>query len=524
MLNVSGMHNVNVKKADNNHMIWVRHLIYITTYFLWPEFLCIKNKALMSLSGKATFILFIIISISGLSSAQNTVWTLKQCIDSSIVNNLNLRQSVNNIELNRISYKQSKNNLLPAINGNVTEGLSIGRTLDQYSGAYQTGTVWTTSGSIGFSQNLFSGLQYLNAIKQNELIFRSSKFDLEDAKFNLTISVVNAFLQVLYTGEAIKIARNQVSADSIQLQTTSDLEYVGKKTQSDLLQIRSQLTSDKYALVNASSQWKITKVNLQQLMNLPVSEAFDIDYSTPIEPNIKKLEDISSIYSQSLSFQPIIKSDALKTESADYAIRVAKGAYYPQLMLKGAVGTDYSSYAKQSSTSVNNTLENIGYLQSNPSEIVMGNIPVQTTKINNYPFGNQLGDNFNGMLSIGLSVPILNYLQVRNNVKRQQVNLSNTRLNEELAKVNLRKTLEQVYANAQNSEAQYTSANEEVEANKAAYDISVVKYKEGKMIASELILQKNAYQKALSDYLQAKYALLFNTRILDYYRGIPITY
>jgi outer membrane protein len=90
--------------------------------------------------------------------------------------------------------------------------------------------------------------------------------------------------------------------------------------------------------------------------------------------------------------------------------------------------------------------------------------------------------------------------------------------------VNLRKTIEQVYTNAENSEAQYKSANEEVEANKAAYDISVVKYKQGKMIASDLIVQQNSYIKSLSDYLQAKYGLLFNSKILDYYQGIPITF
>jgi len=478
----------------------------------------------MPQSKRGTVLLILLVFISGYISAQNVNWTLRQCIDSGIVNNLTIRQSVNTIELNRINLKQSKNNLLPAINGSLSEELSVGRMVNPVTDLYETGTVWSTGATVSLSQNLFNGLQYLNVIKQNELIHKSSKFDLEDAKFNLTISIVNAYLQVLYTSEAIKIARNQVSADSIQLQTTSDLEYVGKKTESDLLQIKSQLTSDKYTLVNATSQWKIAKVNLQQYMNIPVSENFDVDYTASIEPSEKRLENISTIFSQSLSYQPIIKSYALKTQSVDYALKVAKGAYYPQLMLKGNVGTDYSSYAKQSTTTINNTLENIGYLQGNPSDIVVGNVPAQTTKVNDYAFGNQFGDNFNGSLSLGLSIPILNYLQVRNNVKRQRVNLSNAMLSEELTKVNLRKTIEQVYVNAETSQAQYISANEEVEANKAAYEISVVKYKEGKMIASDLIVQKNAYQKALSDYLQAKYGLFFNTKILDYYKGVPITF
>jgi outer membrane protein len=474
--------------------------------------------------GKVSIILFLIIGSHGYLSAQSTPWTLKQCIDSAIFNNITILQDINTIELNRINLKQSKNNLLPSLNGSATEGLSVGRMINPITGLYETGTVWSTSAGISMSQNLFNGLQYLNSIKQNELIHRSSKYDLEDAKFNLTINIVNAYLQVLYTGEAIKIAANQVSADSTLLQTTSDMVYVGKKTESDMLTVKSQLASDKYTVVNAASQWKIAKVNLQQFINIPVSETFDVDYNTSIEPAEKKLDDINNVYSQSLSFQPIVKSYALKTESADYAVRVARGAYYPQLMLKGSVGTDYSSYATQSTTTTTSTIENIGYLQSNPTDLVEGNVPHQTTKVNNYPFGNQMGDNFNGTFSIGLTVPILNYLQVRNNVKKQQVNLNNAVLSENLTKINLRKTIEQVYTTAENSQAQYSSANEEVEANKAAYDLSVVKFNQGKMIASDLIVLKNSYQKALSDYLQAKYGLLFNTKILDYYRGIPITF
>jgi outer membrane protein len=457
----------------------------------------------------------------GYISAQNAPWTLKQCIDSAIFNNITIQQDINTIELNRINLKQSKNNLLPTINGSLSQNLSLGRLVNPITDEYETGTVWSTAGSVSVTQNLFDGLQLLNTIRQNELIHRSSKFDLEDAKFNLTINIVNAYLQVLYTSEAIKTAQNQVSADSTLLQTTSDMEYVGKKTESDMLTVKSQLASDKYTVVNTISQWKIAKVSLQQFINIPVSETFDVDYTASVDPAEKKLDDINNIYSQSLSFQPIVKSYALKTQSVDYALKVAKGAYYPQLIFKANAGTDYS---KQSSNITTSTLENIGYVQGNPSEIVVGNVSEETNGENNQHFATQLGENVNGSFSIGLTVPILNYLQVRNNVKKQRVNLDNAVLSEELTKVNLRKTIEQVYTTAENSQAQYTSANEEVEANKAAYDLSVVKFHEGKMIASDLIVQKNSYQKALSDYLQAKYGLLFNTKILDYYRGAPITF
>ena len=456
------------------------------------------------------------------SSAQKALWTLRQCIDSAIINSLTIQQSVNTIELNCIAVKQSKNNLLPAINGSLSQYLDEGQVVNPVTELYESGTVWTTSGGLSLSQNLFNGLQLLNTIKQNNLAYQSSKYDLEDAKFNLTVSIINGFLQVLYTHEAINISKNQVSADSEQLQTTMDMEFVGKKTESDVLQIKSQLSTDKYTVVNDLSLWKLSKVNLQQLINLAVTDSFEIDYGTSLVPEESIPDAIDHVYAQSLSFQPIIKSYALKTESQQYALRVAKGAYYPHLMLNGNIQTDYSSEGYNTTTS--NTLQTIGYVQSNPSEIVVSNLPQQITTERKSPFGNQLSQNINGTISVTLAIPILNYLQVRNNVKKQRVNLGNAILSEELTKVNLRKTIEQIYTNVLNSEAQYSAANEEVDANKAAYDIAVVKYKQGKMIASDLIVQLNSYLKAESDQLQAKYGLLFNTQIMDYYQGITIKF
>jgi outer membrane protein len=374
------------------------------------------------------------------------------------------------------------------------------------------------------NQNIFSGLQYLNAIKQSQLVYQASKYDLDDAKFNLTISIINAYLQVLYTHEAIAIAQNQVSSDSLQLQTVLNLVDVGKKTESDMLQIKSQMVADKYTVTNNISQWKLAKVNLQQLINIPVNETFNINYASITGPALNNLDNVSDIYAGSLAYQPIVKSYALKTQSAAYSVLIAKGAYYPQLVFKSNLGTSYSSAAKQTSTTVENTLQTIGYLQSNPSSLVLGDVPQAVTTVNNYPFGRQLADNLNANFSLTLNIPILNYLQVRNNVRRQKINLQNAELNEQITKVNLRKTIEQVFTGTENAMAQYQSANEEVEATRAAYDVASAKFDDGKIIATDLLVQKNAYIKALSDLLQAKYGLLFNRGILDYYRGTPFTF
>ena len=132
------------------------------------------------------------------SSAQKALWTLRQCIDSAIINSLTIQQSVNTIELNRIAVKQSKNNLLPAINGSLGQYLDEGQVVNPVTELYESGTVWTTSCGLSLSQNLFNGLQLLNTIKQNNLAYQSSKYDLEDAKFNLTVSIINGFFTTTF--------------------------------------------------------------------------------------------------------------------------------------------------------------------------------------------------------------------------------------------------------------------------------------------------------------------------------------
>ena len=458
------------------------------------------------------------------ANAQNKFWSLQQCIDTALANNLNVLVSANTVQLNNLNINQSKDNLLPTLNGSASEALNVGRSLNPVSYQYSTGTTWNTNFGLTGTLNLFNGLQNLNAIKQSRLNYNASKYDLEDLKYNLTLSTVNDYLQVLYANEAVKIAQQQIDALQSQLDITATFVEVGKKTESDLLQLKSQLSADKLTLVNAQSQLKTTKLNLQQLMNVAVSDSFAIQYNSDIQPEPKPLEDINSIYAQTLSFQPIVKSYQFRTESSAYGVKIAQGAYSPSLLFKGNFGTNYSTASKHTSVQYISSPQNIGYLQSNPSEIVVVNVPEAVASSSAYPIGSQLKDNVNSTFSIGLSIPILNYLQVRNNVKRQQLNLVNAVLNGKIMRLNLRKNVEQAYTDAENANSKYSAAKEEIDAAKASYNNVLSNFENGKITATDLLVNKTAYMKAESDYLQAKYELLFRQKILDYYKGTSLIF
>lgn len=458
------------------------------------------------------------------SYCQPCNWTVTRCIDTAIINNLNVLQSKNTLEQYRINWLQSKDNLLPTLNGNALQSLNVGRTLNPVTYQFGTGTTWTTSFGLNATLNLFEGLQNLNAIKQNLAAYQSGKYDIENIIYNLRISVVNYYLQVLFAQEAVYISENQVASTLSQLENTGHFVEAGKKTESDLLQLKAQLATDKMNLVSAQSQLKTTRLNLQQLMNISVTDSFAIEPVLDTVPIQSIQENVGEAYNKSIFSQPVVKAYQLKTKSALYALRSAKGAYYPQLLFKGSFGTNYSSASKQTSVSYINNLQTIGYLQNNPSELVLGTVPQSQTTTSNYAFGNQLKDNLNTTFSIGLNIPILNYLQVRNNVSRQHINLNNAVLNEKTIKINIRKDIEQAYNDLLNAVEKYNAAKEQQSAATASYKNTETKYSNGKVTATDLIVVKTSLLKAQSDYLQAKYEWLFRSKILAYMEGMPLNF
>lgn len=453
--------------------------------------------------------------------AQEKKWTLKNCVDTALHNNLTIQQSINTSETNQISLNQSKANLLPTLNGSANQSFSSGRSLNPVSYQFTTGSIWSNNFSINGSVPIFTGLQNSNAIKQNQLNYESSKYDVESIKNDIIINIVNAYLQVLFANELVKNSLNQLELTSAQLDKTKQFLDVGKKSESDFLQLKADLSSKKLSLVNAKGQLKTTKLNLQQIMNIPLLSSFDIEYPDVIEPEISNLTSTQEIIASALSTQPSIKSSQLKTQSAIYAIKNSKGVMLPRLSLSGSLSTNYSNASKLTEVNYLNTVQNIGYLQSNSNEVVLGNVTQPIYSYNNYSFENQLSDNLSKSVSLSLSVPIFNS-QTRYNIQKQKINLDNAKLNEQVVKNTLQKNIEQAYTDVENGLAKYSATKEQMAALAASFQNANLKYDNQLMSASDLLAEKNKYTQAQSEYIQAKYELIFKMKVLDYYKGTLI--
>jgi len=215
--------------------------------------------------------LILLISIRPAHSQQmaDSVLTLQQCLDIAIKNNLLVKQSELQLETSRIGYEQARQNLLPTLNGSIDQSVSSGRSLNPFTNGYLNQQI--TSATYGLSSSLIlsNGLTLQNSIRQTLLAYQAGQMDFQQAKDNLTLNLITAFLQVLNSEDQLTQANTQADVSKKQEERLEILNKDGSVPPSQLYDLKGQLASDQLAVVNAKNTLNITKLELLQLMNVP---------------------------------------------------------------------------------------------------------------------------------------------------------------------------------------------------------------------------------------------------------------
>ncbi len=413
--------------------------------------------------------------------AQKT-WTLKECVDQALAKNIQLGESQLTSKLNEINLDQAKANVYP--NFSFTDGQSF--TFHNYA----TSTSGTQSSYENISANnaalngtvtLYNGFQLKNTIKQTKYLLDAGNFDVDKMKNDITLNVVAAYLQVLYSYKALDIANAEVKSDLTQVERTQKFVDAGKLAEGSLLQVQSQLTADKANAVSADNQLQLAKVTLMQLMNMPIDDKFNVDSTGTKEPPVENVTATADIYKTSEGIMPEIKSAELKTKADELSINLARALAYPKLSMGGALKTAYSS-GNSLYSSVTST-EPIGYLQSNPLDAVMGMVPVTTNE--NYPFTKQIDNNFTPIISFNLTVPIFNNYQAKYGIAKAKINLQSSQLEEQAVKDQLRKNIEQAYTDLTAAVKDYAAAQDNLASEQRTYSDLEKKFNLGLATATD---------------------------------------
>ena len=439
---------------------------------------------------KKQYITFVTIAVLSAGSAMaQKQWNLKQCIEYAIEHNLTIKQQEAAKDESAVDLNTAKWSRLPDLNGSASHSFNFGRSL-QMDNTYQQLNTQNTGLNLSTSIPLFTGMQIPNQIALSKLNLKAAVEDLNKAKEDISIQVTSAYLQVLFNEELAKVAHEQVALSEEMLKQKTAFFKVGKASEAELYEAKSRAAQDQLSAVQADNEYRLALLDLSQLLELPTPEGFGI-----VSPSIDEDKDFSiltspaDIYSEALLIKPSIKAAQYRVEGAQKSIRIAQSGYYPQLSLGAGIATNYYNVSGR---------EN-------------GN------------FGSQLRDNFSQYIGLSLNIPIFNRFSTRNQVRKARIQQTTLNWQLEDAKKALYKEIQQAYYNAVNAESKFESSRTADEAAKASFNLMKEKYANGKATSTEFNEARTNWLKAVSDRIQAKYDYLFRTKILDFYKGVPLT-
>jgi len=445
----------------------------------------IKTKFLFIAAG---FYLLIACSAKGFSQTTDKTWSLNDCIRYALEKNIQIQQTQLTSQKKEIVGEQAKTDRYPSVNASVSQNFGWDKTLDVEKNKYGD---YSRSNSTGYSVNssvtLFNGYKLKNIIKQSELEVNASRYDTQTTQENVSLNILNAYLQVLYSEELVKNSQKQIDLSEEQLRLAGERLHLGAISQADYLQVKSQLASEKLTLANAQSQLSINKVTLMQLMELPVASGFQIvhpDFGDSI--NQHRMPDAESIFRTALAIKPQIKSAELGLQSAQENVNITKAGFLPQLSLNGSLSTGYSS-----------GLDGLGY-------------------------GYQVENKINPSVGLSLSIPIYQNKQIRNQVQTANLEVQSATLNMSDTKNELRKSIEQACVDVTSAENEYEASREQYKATFESYQVSSEKFDQGLLSSVDFLIQKTNLIESESSLLQSKYKLIFSYKTLDFYSGIPL--
>ena len=436
---------------------------------------------------KKSMILIVLALSQMQGAAQHKEWTLRECVNHALEHNITVKQSALNVEQKEIDLNTAQGRRLPGVNASGSESLSFGRGLTA-DNTYTNSNTSSTSFSLGMDVPVFQGMQINNGVKMGRLDLQAAMADLAKAKDDVRIAVAQAYVQILYNQELLKVAVSQEEHDSMLLYQMEEKKNVGKASAADVAAQQATLAQSKVSRTQAEANLKMAVLELTQLLELPSPEGFTVaapvsaDFATDI------LMTPEAIYEQAVGVKPAVLSAELALDRADLSIASAKGAYLPSVSLSAGLGSNYYT----------------------------------TSKMNYGSFADQMRNNFSQYVGLSLNVPIFTRFSTRNNLRTAKVNKVNQMLQVESVKKALYKEIQQAYYNAVNSQAKYQGSGEARNSAYEHYRLTEEKYINGKAGIAEYNDAKNNFLRAESDLLRSRYECLFQTRLLDFYRGEEI--
>ncbi|GAB4155029.1 MAG: TolC family protein [Winogradskyella sp.] len=426
--------------------------------------------------------------------AQDKKWTLLECVNYALENNISIQQSELDVDLAAIDKNQAIYNFLPNLNSNASFNINTGANINPATNQFENNIFRSANGGISSGVNIFSGFSNWKTLQRAKINQIASEYRLDKMKDDISLFVANSFLQILANREQLKVLRAQNQVTKENLKNTQDLVDAGVLPQGDLLELKATDATQAQQIIAAENALFISKFGLAQILQLKDYQNFDIsDDDFGLVPATILERSASEISEKAKEEVNDVKIAKVNYELAEKDLELARANYFPTI--SGFIGYN----TRWASSQIN---------------------PFTGEDI---PFVEQLYLFDGTSVGVQLNIPIFNRFNVRNNVKRSKVQVERLKYQLEQAELDLESTVYQAYNDAKNSKKTYEAALQTEEARRLAFEYAKERYDVGLSNAFDFNQSRTAYENAQSDVVRTKYDYIFRLKILEFYFGLPIT-
>lgn len=446
------------------------------------------------------FITLILLLLATFAEAQEKKWTLKECVDYAIENNISIQQTVLDNQLIDIDKKDALGNFLPSINANASHSWNIGLNINPITNVAATQTFQNTSVGLNVGVDIFKGLQNQNRLRRSNLSKIAGQYQLTKMKDDISLNVANAFLQILFNKENLKVQQEQLLNNKKQKQRTQTLVDAGSVPRGDLMDMTATVATSQQAVVNAENALLISKLSLAQLLQLEDFKSFDVaeaDYT--LTESETMLQSADAIYNKAKEERVELKIARANLEVAQKDIDIAKGALLPSLQ-------GFYSFSSRATNSDRISSDGNGnFIVRGPDAIF-----------------NQFSDNKGNAFGLQLSIPILNGFSVRNNIERSKVAFKRSQIAVSQQELDLKRNVYTAFTDANGALNAYEAAVTTLEARTESYKYAQERFDVGLLNAFDLNQSQTLFANAESEVIRTKYDYIFRVKVVEFYFGIPI--
>ena len=442
----------------------------------------------------------LLISLTGFSQKQ---WTLKECVDHALKNNITIKQNKLSVQLAEKDVDIAKGNFLPSLNGSASQGLNFGSFIGQNGGRISRDT---RGNNFGLTSNttLFNGNRNKNTLKQSKLGVEGNKLDVAKIENDISLNVVNTYLNVLFAKENLEVAIVQSEISKKQIERAKAQFEAGAVPKGDLLNVQSTAANDVQNVVLQENTLNLALLRLAQLLQIS-SENFDVAKINIDSPSLVLLYNSSKeVYQKALTNRPEVERAKLNVENANLGVDLAKSELLPTLSFRAGVNTSYQTVlGEKDEILVRDNLGNITGTARNG-------------------FFTQLDGNLGYNFSLDLSIPIFNRFQSKNRIAKAKINKEVSEIALENQKLQLEQEIEKAFLDAKAAAKTFEAAKVSLDAQKEAFKNAQVSYDYGSMTQFDFDQVRNRLVNAEGAMIRAKYDYVFKTKVLKFYFGESI--